>query len=177
MWNKFSSAYSNHIPAHVKQAADLSDQHKFLNPTGNALADYGIYGGGGALGGAAIGALINMLRDEDILSGALIGGGAGLGLGLGGKAIADANMRPRFEALQSAVKDRDSALERYNTRGRNSVDSAKGRGAPGSIDPSPAALALLEAAQRNDYNALANAKAKYEAANKGMSLAEIFGIG
>lgn len=42
-------------------------------------------GGAGALGGAGIGALIQYLRDEDILPGLLAGGAAGAGLGaLGG---------------------------------------------------------------------------------------------
>jgi hypothetical protein len=189
MWNKLSSAYSNHVPAHVKQAAGLDQQHAFLNPTGNALADYGIYGGGGALGGAAIGALINMLRDEDALTGALVGGGAGLGLGLGGKALLDANMRPRYEALQGVMKERDAALARYNTRGANMVEGGKnpqtsqytlnpdeGYGLSLNLPADPAVQALLQEAQNRDYDAVAKAKAKYEAANKGMSLGELFGI-
>lgn len=46
-----------------------------------------MYGAGGALGGAGIGALIQYLRDKDILPGLLAGGLIGGGLGAGGKAL------------------------------------------------------------------------------------------
>lgn len=163
MWTQLSKAYINHAPAHIKQAATLKDQHAFLNPTGNALADYGIYGGAGALGGAGIGALINLLRDEDVLTGALIGGGAGLGLGLGGKAIVDANMRPSIAALLKHEQDQNAILNRYNARGENLLKSKEN-------NPE------LLAAQERDKDLLAQGGPKRDMLNKARTLAELLGI-
>ncbi len=54
-----------------------------------AIPDYALYGAGGALGGAALGAVINKLRGGSALKGGLLGGGIGAGLGLGTRGIMD----------------------------------------------------------------------------------------
>lgn len=61
-----------------------------FSPYNSQLANYGIYAGGGGLAGAGIGALVNALRGESKLRGALIGGGLGAGAGVGVKGLADA---------------------------------------------------------------------------------------
>ena len=60
---------------------------KLLNPTGNQAADYGIYGGGGALLGGGLGALLS--SKENRLRNALLFALLGGGLGVGGKYLAD----------------------------------------------------------------------------------------
>jgi len=87
----YSAAYSHHSPT-TKQALNVGSALKGLNPTDNQLANYGIYGGAGALGGAGIGALVELLKgeeDKDYLKAMLLGGGIGGGLGLGAKALGD----------------------------------------------------------------------------------------
>lgn len=183
MWNKLSKAYINHAPAHVKQAASLQDQHAFLNPTGNALADYGIYGGAGALGGAGIGALINLLRDEDVLTGALMGGGAGLGLGLGGKALADMNMNPRMAAFKQLLSDQNQLVDRHNAF-TGALGQSKGLEAQRAMQGDPNYMAPLPEARDAQMNEAARMlaaieanKVKLDEANKGMSALDFLGIG
>ena len=63
-----------------------------LNPYTDQLANYGLYGGLGALGGAGIGALVEALRgneEKNYLKAILAGGGIGLGAGLGVKGLGD----------------------------------------------------------------------------------------
>ncbi len=61
-----------------------------FSPFESQLANYGVYAGGGGLAGAGIGALVNALRGESKLTGALVGGGLGAGAGVGIKGLADA---------------------------------------------------------------------------------------
>ena len=61
-----------------------------FSPFEDQLANYAIYAGGGGLAGAGIGALVNALRGESKLKGALVGGGIGAGAGAGVKGLADA---------------------------------------------------------------------------------------
>jgi hypothetical protein len=60
-----------------------------LNPSSNQLANYGIYAGGGGLAGAGIGTLINALRGQSKLKGALMGALIGAGSGAAVKGIGD----------------------------------------------------------------------------------------
>lgn len=104
-----SLPYSHYAPANVntKQAnVSVGEALGALNPADSQLANYGIYGGAGALGGAGIGALINLLRGESALKGALIGGGIGGGLGLGAKALGDYSLsdsKGRIDALENKL--------------------------------------------------------------------------
>lgn len=87
--------YSQYRPR-TKQALTVGTADKMLTPTDNNLANYGIYGGAGALGGAGIGALMELLsnkKDKSYLKSMLIGGGIGGGLGLGAKALGDFGLR------------------------------------------------------------------------------------
>jgi len=79
--------YSHYRPILKQSNITVGDALAALNPTDNLLADYGIYAGGGGLAGAGIGALVNALRGESKLKGALIGGGIGAGAGAGLKAL------------------------------------------------------------------------------------------
>jgi hypothetical protein len=152
MFRSIHSAYSNHAPSQVKQALSFEDKHKYLNPTGNALADYGIYGGAGALGGAGIGALINMLRDEDPLKGAIMGGGAGLGLGLGGRALMGYGLDNQIEGeIKKLQQEQAIAQSLYYKSLKNRDDSynenhiVSGESTPG-IQTTDSARALLDKA-------------------------------
>jgi hypothetical protein len=106
-----------------------------------SINPYLLYGGGGALAGAGIGALINKLRGKDVLKGSLIGAGIGGGTGLAGTAIANAledaaayedlrnrgSLRGMIPSEQLDKMDRvalRAATERYN-------DMLKGHG----LDP------------------------------------------
>lgn len=83
-----------HYHSTLKQAnITVGDALAALNPTSSDLANYGIYAGGGGLAGAGIGALINALRGESKLKGALIGGGIGAGAGIGAKALGDFGLK------------------------------------------------------------------------------------
>ena len=138
---------ANNIDALLnKKAAERMDGYAGSTPmrVGNsefAVPDYLLYGGGGALAGAGIGALINKLRGKDVLKGSLIGAGIGGGTGLAGTAIANAledaaayedlrnrgSLRGMIPSGQLDKMDRDAlraATERYN-------DMLKGHG----LDP------------------------------------------
>jgi hypothetical protein len=107
----------NHYNPNQKQAFDIKDYNPFtlkgLNPTEDQLKNYALWGGTGAgagLGlGAGVGALINLLRDESVLKGALVGGGAGAllggGLGAGAKAYLDSNTGGLKDLRDRAKKD------------------------------------------------------------------------
>ena len=78
--------------ARIKLANNLKDLCRtkqalvtpgMFSPYQNQLANYGVYTGGGALAGAGLGTLINALRGESKLKGALIGGGLGAAGGAG----------------------------------------------------------------------------------------------
>jgi hypothetical protein len=120
--------------APTQAAVDVAKETGSINP-------YLLYGGGGALAGAGIGALINKLRGKDVLKGSLIGAGIGGGTGLAGTAIANAledaaayedlrnrgSLRGMIPSGQLDKMDRDAlraATERYN-------DMLKGHG----LDP------------------------------------------
>lgn len=97
-----------------------------FSPFESQLANYGVYAGGGGLAGAGIGALVNALRGESKLKGALVGGGIGIGAGAGVKGLADAfagNAQGilrdygRSGYLGRKGKEEDAAaLERYKER-------------------------------------------------------------
>jgi hypothetical protein len=139
-----STPYSHYSPV-TKQAFDIKDYNpltlKGLNPTDDQLKNYGLWGGtGGAAGlglGAGIGALVNLLRDESVLKGALMGGGTGAllggGLGLGAKAYLDSNT---------------DALEGLRDRGKkdNSVTPLFGYSNPETLEKIP----LWELMKYND---------------------------
>jgi hypothetical protein len=102
--------YSHYAP--VTKQADISVGQALdtLNPTGNMLGDYGIYGGAGALGGAGIGALVELLRDKeekDYLKAMLIGGGIGGGVGLGAKGLGDHYMKDNKAVIDAALASFD----------------------------------------------------------------------
>jgi hypothetical protein len=102
--------YSHYAP--VTKQADISVGNALdtLNPTGNMLGDYGIYGGAGALGGAGIGALVELLRDKeekDYLKAMLIGGGIGGGVGLGAKGLGDHYMKDNKAVIDAALASFD----------------------------------------------------------------------
>lgn len=82
-------AYSHYRPILKQANVTVGDALAALNPTNSLLKDYAIYAGGGGLAGAGIGALVNALRGESKLKGALIGGGIGAGAGAGLKGIGD----------------------------------------------------------------------------------------
>ena len=93
--------------AKTKQALNVGDALDFT--TGNQALDYGIAGGGGALLGGGVGALINKLRGGSALKGGLIGAGIGGAAGLGAKAVGD-------EVLDSARRvdaHHDRTIRRY----------------------------------------------------------------
>lgn len=84
--------------ARIKLANNLKDLCRtkqalvtpgMFSPYQNQLANYGVYTGGGALAGAGLGTLINALRGESKLKGALIGGGLGAAGGAGLKGLSD----------------------------------------------------------------------------------------
>lgn len=97
----------------VKQAFDVRD---ILNPVDNNKTNYGIFGGGGALAGAGIGALIEALKSDEeknYLASMLIGGGLGAGVGLGAKNLGD-----RF--LGRASPDAVNLVKNHKQQGSNS---------------------------------------------------------
>jgi hypothetical protein len=77
-----NQALANKIQAQI----DKTGSHK---RAASSAGDYAMYGGGGALGGAGIGALVNYLRDKSVAEGALVGGGIGGAAGLGTRGIMD----------------------------------------------------------------------------------------
>jgi hypothetical protein len=97
--------YSYYSPILKQAAITVGDTLATLSPTNSALANYAIYSGGGGLAGAGIGALVNALRGESKLKGALIGGGIGLGAGAGIKALGDYTLSGE-KALIEAFKNR-----------------------------------------------------------------------
>jgi hypothetical protein len=70
----------------IQSRIDKTGSHK---RAASSAGDYAMYGGGGALGGAGIGALVNYLRDKSLAQGALVGGGIGGAAGLGTRGIMD----------------------------------------------------------------------------------------
>lgn len=99
-----SQPYSQYSPR-TKQALSVGTANKMLNPTDSHLANYGIYGGAGALGGAGIGALMELLsnkKDKSYLKSMLVGGGIGGGLGLGAKALGEYGISDAREAWWGA---------------------------------------------------------------------------
>lgn len=92
--------YSHYSPFNYKQSnITVGDALSALNPMESDLANYGIYAGGGGLAGAGIGALVNALRGESKLKGALIGGGIGAGAGAGLKGLGDYALSDEKEEL------------------------------------------------------------------------------
>lgn len=83
----------------AKQAFTDKAPLAFLNPTSDQLYNYGILGGGGGILGAGIGALVNKIRDEDAIKGALIGALLGTGGGLLAKGTGDAFMDANFKFI------------------------------------------------------------------------------
>lgn len=83
----------------------------------SSASDYALYGGGGALGGAGLGALINYLRDKSVAQGALVGGGIGGAAGLGTRGLmdylanAEAKAAPTPEVNEQDVAQAASELE------------------------------------------------------------------
>jgi hypothetical protein len=106
-----SQFYSHYAPT-TKQAVTVETALGHLNPTDNQLANYGIYGGAGALGGAGIGALIELLRnkeDKDYLRASLMGAALGGGLGLGAKTVGDyglSDSKKDIASLKERIADR-----------------------------------------------------------------------
>ena len=78
-----------------------------LNPTSDNLANYGIYGGAGALTGAGAGALLSALLGKSKLKGALIGGGLGAGAGVGVKALGDYTIKDQKKSIEDMLAKRD----------------------------------------------------------------------
>jgi hypothetical protein len=103
-----------HYNPNQKQAFTVEDGLKALNPTDNQLANYGIYGGAGALGGAGIGALIELLRnkeDKDYLKAMLLGGGIGGGLGVGAKALGDLNLEDEKNIIAKLIERKNKIVK------------------------------------------------------------------
>lgn len=69
------------------------------------LQDYALYGGGGALAGAGVGALVNALRGKSVGKGALIGGGLGGLAGLGTRGAMDYLSKQRSEDADRSMTD------------------------------------------------------------------------
>jgi len=72
--------------------------------------DYVRYGGGGALAGAGLGALVNKLMGGSALKGGLLGAGLGAGAGLGYKGLSD------YQAKQRSNKADESMTSVEGTR-------------------------------------------------------------
>lgn len=107
----------NHFKPQTKKAGlNVGDALDFT--TGNQALDYGVAGGGGALLGGGIGALINKLRGGSALKGGLLGAGIGGAAGLGAKALGD------FALRDSRAAD-DIANKRIETSKRDAEDTAK----------------------------------------------------
>lgn len=101
-----------------------------FSPTDSQYANYAIWGGGGALAGAGIGALINKLREKNVLEGLLYGAGIGGASGLGLKGLADIfageaqrfkrefrhSFRERAEQMDAANKAENQANKEISTR-------------------------------------------------------------
>ena len=93
----------SHFKPQTKKALNVGDALDFT--TGNQALDYGVAGGGGAVLGGGIGALINKLRGGSALKGGLIGAGIGGAAGLGTKALGDFALRDSRAADDRANRD------------------------------------------------------------------------
>lgn len=93
----------NHFKPQTKKALNVGDALDFT--TGNQALDYGVAGGGGAVLGGGIGALINKLRGGSALKGGLLGAGIGGAAGLGAKALGDYALRDSRELDDRANRD------------------------------------------------------------------------
>ena len=99
----------NHFKPQTKKALNVGDALDFT--TGNQALDYGVAGGGGAVLGGGIGALINKLRGGSALKGGLIGAGIGGAAGLGTKALGDFALRDSRAADDIANTTIDSSRQ------------------------------------------------------------------
>jgi hypothetical protein len=121
---------ANNIDALLnKKAAERMDGYAGSTPmrVGNsefAVPDYLLYGGGGALAGAGIGALVNKLRGGSALKGGLIGSGIGAGAGLGARGLMDllaylrnSKNEKQFRAKEEGVTRRNETAKVMNLGG------------------------------------------------------------
>ena len=92
----------------IQAQADKTGSHK---RAASSASDYAMYGGGGALGGAGIGALVNYLRDKSLAQGALVGGGIGGAAGLGTRGILDLLAQGGQTAYETANADPEMVEE------------------------------------------------------------------
>ena len=99
----------NHFKPQTKKALNVGDALDFT--TGNQALDYGVAGGGGAVLGGGIGALINKLRGGSALKGGLLGAGIGGAAGLGTKALGDFALRGARELDDMAIKQIKDGLK------------------------------------------------------------------
>ncbi len=107
------------VASNVKSMLEKRARNNLLNignfnPFENQLANYGVFAGGGGLTGAGIGAIVNALRGESKLKGALVGGGIGAGIGISAKGFADSVRGAYGENLPRIFRDdfRSGKLER-----------------------------------------------------------------
>lgn len=97
----------------IKIANNLAKVHLKHSAFSDYLQNPAVqYGGGGALVGAGLGALINKLRGESALKGALIGGAGGAGLGLGGYYLANHMQQKGIEQAAKAQAEAQAAKTR-----------------------------------------------------------------
>lgn len=108
--------YSHYRPASKQANVTVSDALAALSPTDSALKDYALYAGGGGLAGAGIGALVNALRGESKLKGALVGGGLGAGAGAGVKALGDYALSDSAKNIESTQAKLDALRAEYPRR-------------------------------------------------------------
>ena len=91
--------------------------------------DYAIYGGVGALGGGALGALIQAARQKEMFPGIAIGSGIGGTLGLGTRAALNVLNTTgvlgdeRLEAAKDAVRSGMGAAKDYTNQGMDQANS------------------------------------------------------
>lgn len=93
--------------------------------------DYVRYGGGGALAGAGLGALINKLMGGSALKGGLLGAGLGAGAGLGYKGLSDYQAKQRSDKADESmtsvedIRARGAAERTQRTRDEAAAAKAK----------------------------------------------------
>ena len=90
----------------------------------DSLTDYAVYGGVGAGAGAGLGALIQAIRKQDILPGALWGAGIGGGLGLGTRATLNVLNDTGILNEEQRKKWKDKAHELVDKHEQEMVDRA-----------------------------------------------------
>lgn len=152
----------------VKQAIDVGKVLDTLKPTEDNLTNYGIYGGGGALAGGALGAIIQALRGKSILKGLLAGGVVGGGLGVGAKGLGDyvmSNTRKDIDYANRATPfgwSRDAPSTLGKSLGLSEFDSENVIRSRGILDELKDQLALSP--YRASY---AKRQAEYDADPKG----------